>query len=245
MKKDKNGQLKINRKFQIISKNAPFQYQEAYKSLRTNLKFVSLNGDYKKLVITSAIPGDGKSTVAVNLAVSMAEAGTRVLLVDCDMRKPILHKYLRISKNASAGLTGVLSGTASLQDAIVRFSDIGIHVLTVGMIPPNPAELLGGSKMKALIEEMESMYDIILFDTPPVSVVTDAAVLSQFADGAILVIRQKHATIEQAQLAKRNLETVNANIIGVVMNDYDMKSTNRESGYYYSYYYDYSSKDKE
>lgn len=97
--KDKNGQLKINRKFQIISQNAPFQYQEAYKSLRTNLKFVSLNGDYKKLVITSAIPGDGKNTVAVNLAVSMAEAGTRVLLVDCDMRKPILHKccaFLRI-----------------------------------------------------------------------------------------------------------------------------------------------------
>ena len=159
MKKDKNGQLKINRKFQIISKNAPFQYQEAYKSLRTNLKFVSLNGDYKKLVITSAIPGDGKSTVAVNLAVSMAEAGTRVLLVDCDMRKPILHKYLRISKNTSAGLTGVLSGAAKLEDAIVRFSDIGIHVLTAGVIPPNPAELLGGAKMKALIEEMESMYD--------------------------------------------------------------------------------------
>lgn len=152
---------------------------------------------------------------------------------------------LRISKNTSAGLTGVLSGTAKLKDAIARFSDIGIHVLTAGVIPPNPAELLGGAKMKALIEEMESMYDIILFDTPPVSVVTDAAVLSQFADGVIMVIRQKHATIEQAQLAKRNLETVNANLIGVVMNDFDMKSTNRESGYYYSYYYDYSSKDKE
>ncbi len=242
MKKDKNGQIKINRKFQIISKKAPFQYQEAYKSLRTNLKFVSLNGDYKKIVITSAIPGDGKSTVAVNLAVSMAEAGSRVLLVDCDMRKPILHKYLRISKSASVGLTGVLSGAGKLEDSIVRFSDIGIHVLTAGAIPPNPAELLGGPKMQALVREMEKLYDIILFDTPPVSVVTDAAVLSQFADGVIMVIRQKHATIEQAQLAKRNLETVNANLIGVVMNDFDMKSTNKESGYYYSYYYDYSSK---
>ena len=154
MKKQKNGQIKINRKFQIISKNAPFQYQEAYKSLRTNLKFVSLNGDYKKIVITSAIPGDGKSTVAINLAVSMAEAGSKVLLVDCDLRKPILHKYLRISKSSSVGLTGVLSGAAKLEDAIVRFSDIGIHVLTAGAIPPNPAELMGGPKMQALIKDV-------------------------------------------------------------------------------------------
>ncbi len=238
MKNDKNAHSKINRKFQIISKNAPFQYQEAYKSLRTNLKFVSLNGDYKKIIITSAIPGDGKSSVAVNLAVSMAETGSRVLLIDCDLRKPILHKYLRIPKSTSSGLTGVLAGSASLDQAIVKFSDIGIHVLTAGTIPPNPAELLGGRKMGELVAQLEQMYDIIIFDTPPVSVVTDAAVLSQFADAVILVIRQKHSTIEQAQLAKRNLEAVHANIIGVVLNDFDMRASNKESGYYYSYYYD-------
>lgn len=238
MRNDKNSYTKINRKFQIISKNAPFQYQEAYKSLRTNLRFVSLNGDYKKIIITSAIPGDGKSSVAVNLAVSMAETGSKVLLIDCDLRKPILHKYLRIPKNTSSGLTGVLSGSATLEQAIVKFSDIGIHVLTAGAIPPNPAELLGGRRMSELVAQLDEMYDIIIFDTPPVSVVTDAAVLSQFTDAVILVIRQKHSTIEQAQLAKRNLEAVHANIIGVVLNDFDMRASNKESGYYYGYYYD-------
>lgn len=240
----KSGKKKTARKFQIISQSAPFQYQEAFKSLRTNLKFVSVNGDYKKIIFTSAIPGDGKSSVAINLAISMAEAGSRVLLVDADLRKPILHQYLRIAKSTSQGLTGVLAGNCSAEEAVVKFSDLGIHVLVAGAIPPNPAELLGSRKMGELIDSLSQQYDFILFDTPPVSVVTDAAVLSQYADGVILVVRQNHASIDQAKQAQKNLEAVHATIIGAVLNDYDIKNANKETGYYYTYYYDYSSKNK-
>lgn len=233
---------KVARKFQIVSKDSPFQYQEAYKSLRTNLKFVSMNKACKKLIITSAIPGEGKSSVAINLAVSLADAGSTVLLVDCDLRKPIIHKYLRIDKQSYKGVTSVLAG-APLAETIIGFRDLGLHVLIADAIPPNPAELLGSEKMGEVIAEMSQYYEYIIFDTPPVSVVTDAAVLSQYVDGVLMVIRQNHATFEQAQLAKKNLEAVHANIIGAVFNDFDTRSADKESGYYYSYNYDYSSSD--
>lgn len=230
---------KTPRSLQLISKTAPFQYVEAYKSLRTNLNFMAVGNEYRKIVVTSAIPGEGKSNVAVNLSVSLAETGKTVLLVDCDLRKPVMHKYLRLGSKAN-GLTSVLSGTVELNDAIVRFTDLGIHVLAAGPIPPNPAELLGSKAMEMLLNVMQQRYDYIIFDTPPVSVVTDAAVLGRITDGAILVVRQNFAKIESAQLAKKNLENVGVNIIGAVLNGYDMKSSSKDSGYYYSYEYEYS-----
>lgn len=235
-KKKKKG---TPRTLQLVGKDAPFQYVEAYKSLRTNLNFMAVGNEYKKLVITSAIPGEGKSNVAINLAVSLAETGKSVLIVDCDLRKPVMHKYLRLSKKAG-GLTTVLSGASDLNDSIVYFTDLGINVLPAGPIPPNPAELLGSRAMEMLIQTMEQRYDYIIFDTPPVSVVTDAAVLGRFTDGAILIIRQKHAKIESAQLAKRNLEAVGVPIIGAVLNGFSIKGTSKDSGYYYSYEYEYS-----
>lgn len=236
-RKDTPG--KIRRRFLLASKTGPFQYLEAYNSLRTNLKFVSMNQECRKIIVTSAIPGEGKSSVAINLAVCLAQEGGRVLLVDCDLRKPVVHRYLRISRIRGKGLTGVLSGTP-LDSAIVPVEPLNIHVLAADAIPPNPAELLGSVRMEQVIKQMEHYYDLIIFDTPPVSVVTDAAVLSRYADGVLLVVRQNFAVIEQVRLAKRNLEQVNAKILGVVLNQFDAKAADQDSGYYYSYQYDYS-----
>ncbi|MEG1447149.1 MAG: CpsD/CapB family tyrosine-protein kinase [Ruthenibacterium sp.] len=228
------------RKLQLISNNASFPFVEAYKALRTNLNFMAVANHYKKIIITSAIPQEGKSNVAINLAVSIAETHKRVLLMDTDLRKPILHKYLRIGRKA-AGLTSVLSGTAKFADARICYTDIGIDVLTAGVIPPNPAELLGSATMEQLLIALEKEYDYIIMDTPPVSVVTDAAVLGRFADGAILVIRQQHATIESAKLALKNLESAGVKVIGAVLNDFDAKTTHQGGGggYYYSKDYEY------
>ena len=199
----------IRREFVLMNKNTPFQYQEAYKSLRTNLNFMAMGKACKKLIFTSAIPGEGKSSVALNLAVSLAETGSRVLVIDCDLRKPVIHRYLKIDNSAYA-------------DAI----------------PPNPVELLGSPRMKNLIDELDKHYEYIIFDTPPVSVVTDAAVLSQYADGVILVVRQNYATFDEVGLAKKNLDAVNANILGAVLNGFDTKSTEKKNGYYYNYSYE-------
>lgn len=228
-----------NRKFMLVGKEAPFQYQEAFKSLRTNLKFLAMGKSCKKIIMTSAIPGEGKSSVSINLAVSLADAGSRVLLMDCDLRKPILHRYLKLDKSSYKGLTNILSGGV-LTESIVNMKSLNLHVIIADAIPPNPAELLGSGRMKILVGELEKHYDYIIFDTPPVSVVTDAAVLSQYADGVILVIRQNHATFDEVALAKKNLDTVHANILGAVLNDFNTKSADKESGYYYSYNYDYS-----
>ena len=242
MNKSQKKKKKPGRRFLLVGKDAPFQYQEAFKSLRTNLKFVALDKACKKIIITSAIPGEGKSSVAINLAVSLAQAGSKVLLIDCDLRKPIIHKYMKISRTACKGITNVLSGS-SMTESVVNMQSLGLHVMIADAIPPNPAELLGSARMKAVIDEMDRHYDYIIFDTPPVSVVTDAAVLSQYTDGVILVIRQNHSTFDQVALAKKNLDAVGANRLGAVLNDFDTKNADKESGYYYSYNYDYSSSD--
>lgn len=229
---------KAERALQLITTSKSFSYIEAYKSLRTNLRFMAMGQEQRKIVVTSSIHKEGKSNVAVNLAVTLAETGASTLLIDCDLRKPIIHKYLQIS-NSNAGLTSVLSGGASLKDSLVRVQALGIDVLVAGPIPPNPAEILGSSTMNDLVEALAQRYQYIIFDTPPVSVVTDAAVLGRIADGVILVVRQKYVPIESAKLAKSRLQTAGVNIIGAVLNDFDVKNSARDTGYYYTYDYEY------
>lgn len=227
------------RTLQLATKSAPFQYVEAYKSLRTNLDFMAVDNEYKKLIVTSSIPGEGKSNVVINLAYSLAETGKNVIIVDCDLRKPVLHRYLKLG-HKPAGVTNVLSGTIPLNSAITAFSNLGFKVLPAGAIPPNPAELLGSRAMKALLDHLSSAFDYVLMDTPPVSVVTDAAVLGRYADGALLVVRQKFVKIESALLAKKNLESTNVNIVGTILNGFSSKGTTKDNGYYYSYEYEYA-----
>lgn len=236
----KTRQKSGTRSLLLVSPKSPFQYVEAYKTFRTNLNFMTLGGDHKVIAITSSIPGEGKSNVTINLGVTLAETGKKVLLIGCDLRKPTLRKYLRINNKRSGGLSNILSGEINADDAIVHFNDLRIDVITAGTIPPNPAEMLGSEQMSHLLDDLKKQYDYILLDTPPASVVTDAAVVGSMADGVIMVVRHKGVNVETAQLAKRNLESAHVNLLGAIMTDFDMKSTAKSSGYSYSYEYNYS-----
>ena len=221
-----------------LDKSAPFAYSEAYKSLRTNINFISSTSDVKSIVLTSAIPQESKSNVAVNMAINMASEGKKVILIDCDLRKPVLHKYLRVGRNQQ-GLTDVLASRAKLDDCIVKFKDVKVHLLPAGTVPPNPSEMLSQERMKKLIDYLKEQYDFVILDAPPVSVVTDAAVLGHYVDGAILVVRSKFAPKETIQLAKQKLENVDIKILGVVLTRYNAKKSTKNSAYTYSYSYGY------
>lgn len=234
-----------HRKLFTVVGDAPFQFVEAYKSLRTNLEFLSSAGNCKTILITSSVPEEGKTNVAVNLAMTIAASGKRVVLVDCDLRKPTISRYLRIPRN-HAGLTNVITSKdeGALATALVRVKDSGITVLTAGTIPPNPAELLSAPMTEKIFASLQKAFDYVIVDTPPVSLVTDAAVLCRMADGVLLVVRPGVTTIQSAQLSKKNLEAVNAHILGVVMNGYNGKQSGRRDGYSYAYSYSYYDEDK-
>lgn len=237
-KKKSNKQHEDRKLVLAVGKNVPFAYAEAYKSLRTNLNFIASTEDVKTIVVTSAIPKESKSNVAVNLAITLASEGKKVILVDCDLRKPALNHYLKMGRHRQ-GLTDVLVGNVSLSEAIVKFKDVKINVLAAGSVPPNPSELLSQSKMQDIIDILKANYDYVIMDAPPVSVVTDAAILSHYADGVILVVRSKFAPIESIQLAKHKLESVNARILGVVITRYNVKKSSKSSAYTYTYEYEY------
>ena len=229
------------RKLFTVGSDAPFQFVEAYKSLRTNLEFLSSAGNCKTILITSSVPEEGKT----NLAMTIAASGKRVVLVDCDLRKATISRYLRIPRS-HAGLTNVITSKdeGALATALVRVKDSGITVLTAGTIPPNPTELLSAPMTEKIFASLQKAFDYVIVDTPPVSLVTDAAVLCRMADGVLLVVRPGVTTIQSAQLSKKNLEAVNAHILGVVMNGYNGKQSGRRDGYSYAYSYSYYDEDK-
>ncbi len=223
-----------------VGDNAPFQFTESYKSLRTNLEFMSATSECKSIMITSSVPNEGKSNVAINLGITMAAAGKKVILVDADLRKGTLSRYLHTHRSKNhAGVTSLLTGSAEWKDALIPLPQPNLVLLPAGPIPPNPAEMLASPKMKSLMDMLGKYADCIIVDTPPVTVVTDAAVLSRFVDGVLIVVRPGVTTIQGAQLSKKNLEAVNARLLGVVINGYNTKKSSRKDGYYYSYSYEY------
>ncbi len=219
----------------------PFNYVEAFKSLRTNLNFISATEKINTLILTSAIPGEGKSNTAINLAITLAEDNKSVVVVDCDLRKPSLNRYLKLGHNFK-GVTDILTGTANVEDALIQFEDLGIHVLTAGAVPPNPSEMLSAEPMQKLVADLKEAFDYVILDTPPVSVVTDAAILGRYADGAILCVRSNFAPKETVQLAKERLTAVGVRILGVVLTGFDAKNDAKSSAYSYAYEYEYKSK---
>lgn len=237
MAKAKKGG-KSHRKLLMVGPDAPFQFVEAYKSLRTNLEFLSASSGCKVILITSSAPEEGKSNVAINLATTMAAGGKKVVLVDGDLRKGSLSRYLHLNRNRP-GISNVVANQCTLTDALVRFKNVQFTLLPVGPLPPNPSEMLATPAVEALFKGLREYYDYVIVDTPPVSVVTDAAVMCRFADGVILVVRPGVTTTQGAQLSKKNLEAVHAHILGVVLNGYDAKRAGHKDGYYYSYSYDY------
>jgi len=208
---------------------------EAYRTFRTNIQFAHLDKPPRTLLVTSAGPGEGKSTSVANLAITMAQMGTRTLLVDADLRRPVLHSIFE--QNKDVGLTNVLLGNVSLEEAIHGLGVPNLSLLCCGTLPPNPSELLGSEAMRKLIERLKDHYDVILFDSPPVVAVTDAAVLSTQIDGTILIISSAETTRNAVNRAKSLLNNVKALILGAVLNN--VKIEGRYGSYYYYYYYHY------
>lgn len=194
------------------------QAAEAYRTLRTNLYFSGLDKPLHTLVVTSAEPAEGKSTTLANLAVTLAQGGQRVILADCDLRRPRQHDLFGASN--ARGLTTMLLEDSALQAPPLLETGVeGLWLLPSGPLPPNPAELMGSQKMDAVIAALRERADMVLFDAPPVLAVTDAAVLASKVDGVLLVVEAGHTRREQAQRAKTVLEKAHVRLVGAVLNN--------------------------
>ena len=211
------------------------QMSESYRALRTSLLLTSLGAPPKTILITSALPQEGKTTTSINTATVLAQKGTRVLLIDADLRRPSIHKTLGMGPRA--GLSNVLTGGTTLQQATVRSTLLpNLFILPAGTPPPNPAELLASSQMLDLLAELREQYDHIIVDTPPTLSVTDAVVLSTRSDAVVLVIRSGQTTKPALRRSRDILAQVNARVAGVLLNAVDLDSPD------YYYYYEYQGK---
>lgn len=206
---------------------------EAYRVIRTSIQFAQAGKELQTIALTSCTPNDGKSTTIANLAVVLTQAGKSVLLIDCDMRNPTVHKNFNLSNKV--GLSSCISMGTALSDAVQKTSIEGLYALTGGVIPPNPSELLGSEQMKNVLQRAKEQYDYVLIDTPPVMPVTDALIVGRFVDGMILVIPSAEVKVEMARDVKNQLVNAGANILGVVLN----KVRSEHHGYGYGYYYYY------
>lgn len=233
----------------ILNKKTPFVIREAYKTARTNIIFSvsgSGNDECKIIAFTSANPGEGKTTSSLNLAITFAQTGAKVLIIDGDLRKPRIHQYLGVVK--TNGLSTILSNQKTFDEVVFRDIRDGLDCLAAGSIPPNPAELLASDAMEHLLEDLKTRYDYVFIDTPPVTVVTDAAALSNYVNGLVLVVRQGFTNHESVEHAINLLKIAKAKVLGFFVNDIDPASANygayRKSygnryGYKYGYRYGY------
>ena len=219
---------------EIVLKNLTkdFRSNEAYKTLRTNIEFSG--SDKKVIVFTSCTPNEGKSTVSMGLAVSLAEGGKRVLFVDADLRKSVLMGRHRVTGEVK-GLTHFLSGQADVKEVILRTQEPNLFVTFAGPVPPNPAELLGSRLFKDMIRLVRDVYDYIIVDTPPIGSVIDAAVIARYCDGGIFVIEPGVVSYKLAQKCIKQLEKSGCRILGAVMNKVDTKKDKYYSSYYKHY----------
>lgn len=208
---------------------------ESFRVLRTSLQYLDVDAQSKVFTITSPLPGDGKSTTAVNLAITLAQAGQRTLLLEADLRRPRIADYLHLEP--TVGLTTLLIGRASLDDVVQPFENApGLDVITSGALPPNPAELLQSQTMNALLAQLRTRYDIIIVDAPPILPVTDASLLAAATDGAILITHHGKTTKDQMVQSRQRLESVEARLLGTVLNFVPFKGP---AGYGYGYGYSY------
>lgn len=198
----------------LLTETSPFAVQEAYKTIRTSIIFSIPDETCKKVLITSALQGEAKSTTAVNLGIAFAQNRSKILLIDCDLRMPT--DALKLERQNTPGLTNLLVGMCGIDDAIQHLPN-GLDLIAAGDIPPNPSELLGSPKMEQVLNQLESRYEYIILDTPPVCTVADAVILSKITSGTVLVVRQGIATRECVNEALGKLEFANAKVLGIVM----------------------------
>lgn len=208
---------------------------EAYRSLRTSIQFAGLDHKCRTILVTSSSPGEGKSTTVANFGVVMAQTGSRVCLIDSDLRRPTLHRVFGLSNNKGL-TTALLEGLPFAQVAQVT-SVPNLMALTSGPVPPNPAELVGSNRMRESLEAAVEDFDMILLDSPPLVSVSDAVALSAFTDGVVLVVQTGKVPHEVIRRAAAQLHAVKGRVLGVVMNAVNL----RRDGYYYDYYHYYHS----
>lgn len=209
---------------------------ESFRTLRTNVQFVTIDRR-SSFVITSSLPGEGKSTTAANLAITMAQSGSKVLLIDADLRRPKLAEYLGLE--GAVGLTDLLIGRVELDDVVQQWGEGNLFVLPAGQVPPNPSELLGSRRMVELLAQMEEHYDYVIFDSPPLLPVTDAAILSRLTGGAIIVAAAGRTLRTQFSGALKALENVDAPVLGVILTMLPTKGPDSYGYGQYSYAYGY------
>ncbi|MGN4126119.1 CpsD/CapB family tyrosine-protein kinase [Lysinibacillus sphaericus] len=228
-KAQKKKRVKMARKLVTVA-NSHSIVSEQFRTVRTNITFSMPDKDIKTILVTSATPGEGKSTNVANLGVVFAQEGKRIVIVDADLRKPTMH-YTFLLQNAR-GLSNLLTRQMSVLE-VVNSTDIpNLFVLTSGPIPPNPAELLASKKLDSVMEELKKEFDIIIFDAPPILSVTDAQILSNKCDGTLLIVNSGAVENTSVIKAKASLESSQANILGVVLNNYKLP----RSQYYEEYY---------
>lgn len=219
----------------ILNQNSSFFVRESYKSLRTNIRFFQTEEGCRRFCITSSLPGEGKSITLLNLAITFAEAGQRVLLIDADLRRPSQARLL--IERATPGLSNVLAGHCTEEEAIRKSIYPNLDVLFSGEIPPNPSELLGSSRMKKLIERMSEVYDYVLVDAPPVGLVTDACLIAKSLDGMLFLVRQNKTEKEDLSRCLQQIKNAGVRLMGFVMNGYQGDGGSQ-------YKYSYRSKNK-
>lgn len=215
----------------IVHRSPRSPVSEAYRTLRTNIQFGALDRPLRTIMVTSAGPGEGKSTTLVNLAVTLAQAGHRVILIDADLRRPVVHRIFAVGQQR--GLTPLLLGKLTPDEALQRTAVDNLWVIPTGPLPPNPSELLDSKAFDACLDDLKPRADYLLLDAPPAIAVADAAILAPKTDGVILVLDAGGITRQMAQRAKEQLERVNARILGAVLNNAQAADEYK----YYSYYY--------
>ena len=225
---------KIQRRL-ITHEDPKSPISEAYRSLRTSLMYSHLKQDVGNVILVSSPgPGEGKTTTIVNLAITYANLGKKTILVDCDLRKPVTHKIFNLERDP--GITKYLSGNSDNIEEIINNTEVdNLSMITCGIVPPNPSEILASSKMEKFIEKLKGEFDIILIDSPPLLAVTDSFVITKFADQFILVVRAGQTEKGGLDRSLDQMKQVGVNFSGVVMNDVD-ESNSYGKGYYYNYY---------
>ena len=216
-----------SKKFYRLSPNS--NIMESYKMLQTNIGFCHVEKALKALLITSSIATEGKSTTTANLAIAFAQSDKKVIILDLDLRKPVIHKIFELS--SSLGLTSVITGKATLEETIKPTYQKNLYVLPRGIYPINPTEVLRSQALKDIIETLKSSFDLVVIDSPPSLALADSAIISNYVDGTLLIVSANKVDYRSVEASIKNLKMANANILGVVMNNV------KSSGVRYKYYY--------
>lgn len=219
----------------LLTESSPFHVRESFKTIRTNLLFTLATQNSKVVVVSSAMPNEGKSTTSSNLALVMAQTGARVLLMDCDLRKPTVHRVFRLP--IDRGVTSLLCGIDDYSTAIQKEIAPHLDVMTAGPMSPNPSELLGSTQMVDMLEELRKRYDYVIIDVSPINIVSDAIIVAKQTAGIVMVVRQNQSRHDYIRKAVDSCQFAGVNILGMVINE-SRESKSRYYGYRYGEYGD-------